>query len=331
MIIQAELQMGLDALAGEIAPGGGRIVDLKRLSGGASQETWSFALDGQGGRERLILRRAPKGAKQHENNPGLENEAVLMQLAGAAGVPSPRVRLVLNPGHGLGAGFIMDHVDGETIGRKILRDAPFAAVRPKLARRCGELMARIHTIAVDKAPGLRLADGAIRLADIEARYEASGTRRPVFELAIQWLRANLPAPGEPKVVHGDFRNGNIIVGPNDIEAVLDWEIAHLGDPMEDLGWICVTPWRFGEIDNPVGGFGSRQDLIAGYEAQSGQKVDPAAVRFWETLGSLSWGVSCGAIAVDDLAARDRPLERSMIGRRASENEIDLLRLLTEEA
>ena len=82
-------------------------------------------------------------------------------------------------------------------------------------------------------------------------------------------------------MHGDFRHGNLIIGPDGVRAVLDWELAHLGDPMEDLGWICVNSWRFGEIDKPVGGFGTREELFAGYEA-AGRRVDPERV---EILGS----------------------------------------------
>lgn len=321
-----ELQRGLAALAGEIRPGGGEIGNLRRLSGGASQETWAFDLDAEG----CILRRAPKGVRQHENNPGLENEAILMQAAAEVGVPSPTVRLVLRPEHGLGRGFIMDHVEGETIARKLLRDAEFAEVRPQMARRIGEVMAGVHSIPLDRLPPLRHADARTRLADIAQRYEDTGVPRPVFELAIVWLRDHLPPVRTPRLVHGDLRNGNMIIAPDGLKAVLDWEIAHLGDPMEDLGWVCVNSWRFGELDRPVGGFGPREEMFAGYEAVSGVAVDPDEVWFWEVLGSLSWGVSCAAIAVADYSEGDRPLERAMIGRRASECEIDLLRLLTKE-
>jgi aminoglycoside phosphotransferase (APT) family kinase protein len=108
--------------------------------------------------------------------------------------------------------------------------------------------------------------------------------------------------------------------------VLDWELAHLGDPMEDLGWICVNSWRFGEIDKPVGGFGSREELFAGYEA-AGRKVDAARVMFWEVMGTLRWGVMCCGMMQRFRAGPDHSMERAMIGRRASETEIDLLRLL----
>jgi aminoglycoside phosphotransferase (APT) family kinase protein len=83
----------------------------------------------------------------------------------------------------------------------------------------------------------------------------------------------MPPPAELRLVHGDFRHGNLMVhAERGLAAVLDWELAHLGDPMEDLGWICVNSWRFGNIDKPVGGFGEYADLFAGYELREGPKM-----------------------------------------------------------
>ena len=149
----------------------------------------------------------------------------------------------------------------------------------------------------------------------------------MFELALRWLRERDPGPSkEVTLVHGDFRHGNLIIGPDGVRAVLDWELAHFGDPMEDLGWICVNSWRFGEIDKPVGGFGSREDLFAGYE-EAGRKVDPDRVMFWEVMGTLRWGIMCCGMMQRFRTGPDHSMERAMIGRRSSETEIDLLRLL----
>ena len=150
----------------------------------------------------------------------------------------------------------------------------------------------------------------------------------MFDLAFRWLEERAGTmSAEPTLVHGDFRNGNLMVGPDGVRAVLDWELAHRGDPMEDLGWISVNSWRFGEIDRPVGGFGSREELFAGYEAAGGARVDPERVRFWEVLGTLKWGIMCAGMATSFASGADRSIERGTIGRRASETEIDLLRLL----
>ena len=165
------------------------------------------------------------------------------------------------------------------------------------------------------------------IADLDREYRSFERPRPVFELALRWLRERDPGPSkEVTLVHGDFRHGNLIIGPDGVRAVLDWELAHLGDPMEDLGWVCVNSWRFGEIDKPVGGFGTRDELFAGYEA-AGRRADPERVKFWEVMGTLRWGVMCCGMMQRFRQGPDHSMERAMIGRRSSETEIDLLRLL----
>ncbi len=304
-------------------PGATGVVGVARLSGGASQETWSFDIVHPNGNIGSILRRAPAGYGASPGRAaGLDAEARLMQLAYDAGLPSPRVMHVLT-----GAGFIMARVEGESIARKILRDAQFAKARPILARQLGKVIAGIHGLPVSKLPKLRQMTSTKEITDLDREYRSFGWPRPVFELALRWLRDRDPGPSvEMTLVHGDFRHGNLIIGPDGVRAVLDWELAHTGDPMEDLGWICVNSWRFGEIDKPVGGFGSREELFAGYEA-AGHRVDPARVMFWEVMGTLRWGVMCCGMMQRFRLGPDHSMERAMIGRRSSETEIDLLRLL----
>ena len=250
-----------------------------------------------------------------------------MQLTHDAGLPSPRVLHVLGPADELGTGFIMQRVEGETIARKILRDAQFAKARPVLARQLGQVAAGIHALPLAQLPKLRTSTATKEIAELEREYRSFGWPRPVFELALRWLRGHDPGPPDQiTLVHGDFRHGNLIIGPDGLRAVLDWELAHLGDAMEDLGWVCVNSWRFGEIDEPVGGFGSREELFAGYQAARG-RVDPVRVNFFEVMGTLRWGVMCCGMMQRFRAGPDHSMERAMIGRRASETEIDLLRLL----
>jgi aminoglycoside phosphotransferase (APT) family kinase protein len=305
-----------------------RVVGLERLSGGASQELWSFDVEtGAGGRLPLILRRNPGGSVQREGAAGMETEARLIELARAAGAPAPEVAHVLAPSDGLGRGYVMARVPGETLARRLLRDPEYAEARPKLARQLGEAAARIHAIDVAAAGELRVGSVAQSLAGNYASYLANGARRPVVEWAFQWLRAHQPAEAPaPSVIHGDMRNGNIMVGPDGLRAVLDWEVVRLGDPMEDLGWLCVTSWRFGEVDKPVGGFGPREELFAGYETVTGRPVDAERVRWWEVMGTLRWGMSCSMMA-REFQGGDRSVEKAAIGRRASETEIDLLAIL----
>jgi aminoglycoside phosphotransferase (APT) family kinase protein len=313
-------------------PGATGAAGAAKLSGGASQETWTFDIVHPSGNVGAILRRAPQGyGAAPTRAAGLDAEARLMQLAYEAGVPSPRVMHVLRPEDGLGVGFIMARVEGETIARKILRDDKFAAARPHLARQLGEIAAGIHGLPRAQLPKLREMSATREIGDLGREYRSFNWPRPVFELALRWLADHDPGPSdEVTLVHGDFRHGNLIIGPDGVRAVLDWELAHLGDPMEDLGWICVNSWRFGEIDKPVGGFGSREDLFAGYEA-AGRKADPARVKFWEVMGTLRWGVMCCGMMQRFRIGPDHSMERAMIGRRASETEIDLLRLLAPRA
>jgi aminoglycoside phosphotransferase (APT) family kinase protein len=309
-------------------PGATGVAGAVRLSGGASQETWSFDIVHPDGNVGAILRRAPPGyGASPSRAAGLDAEATLMQLAHDAGLPSPCVLHVLTPQDELGTGFVMARVEGETIPRKILRDEEFAQARPILARQLGKVLAGIHGLDLAQLPALRRMTAGKEIADLDREYRSFGWPRPVFELALRWLREHDPGPSdEVTLVHGDFRHGNLIIGPDGVRAVLDWELAHTGDPMEDLGWICVNSWRFGEIDKPVGGFGTREELFAGYEA-AGRRVDPARVKFWEVMGTLRWGVMCCGMMQRFRIGPEHSVERAMIGRRSSETEIDLLRLL----
>jgi len=304
----------------------GAFATSRRLSGGASQETWAFAA----GDRQYILRRAPGPTPSGSGMAiGLETEAALMQLAGGVGVPSPEVIHVLTPEDDVGRGFIQNFVTGETLGGRIVKDAAYAEARTFLARQCGEILARIHAIPASAAPPLPARTPAEMLDNLYETYRNEGRPRPVMELAYRWLKQRLPTtPFAPKLVHGDFRNGNLIVGADGVRAVLDWEIAYVGDPMADLGWLNTNCWRFGMIDKPVGGFGLREDLFAGYESVAGEKVDPERVRFWEMMGSLRWGVMCTLSGVVFKAAEGKtPVDRPMIARRASENEMDLVDLM----
>lgn len=323
------LAAGLEAVVAKRIPGASEVSGLRRLSGGASQETWSFDVRTREGPLPLILRRRARGAAQEALGGAidLEVEAELLGLAAAAKVPVPIVECVLEPEDDLGSGFVMERLPGETIPQRIFRDEALAGVRPRLARQCGEILAAIHGIRRDALPELPVAGAEAQLEQYRDIYDRFDDPHPVFELAFRWIKENLPGPVTPGLVHGDFRNGNLMIDASGVRGVLDWELAHLGDPMEDLGWICVNSWRFGHIDSPVGGFGSRDELARGYESAGGVAVDLERVRFWEVVGTLKWGVICTMMLFGFRHGPDRSVERAAIGRRASETEIDLLELI----
>lgn len=312
-------------------PGCRSLKAAERLSGGASQETYRIVIDTEDGERRIAMRRAPGGLHSESTpaHPGLAAEALLMQSARAAGVPEPQVYYVLQAGDELGDGFIMEWIEGEALGARIVRSERFADLRPQLARECGRVMARIHDIDV-AATGLDKHLAVIPPEDFVQqtwdRYKVLGTPQPMIDYAARWLMDHLPSGYEPRLVHNDFRNGNFMVDENGIVAVLDWEIAHIGDPMRDLGWICVNSWRFGG-DQPVGGFGSYEDFFAGYEEECGRKVDPDQVKFWEVFGSFWWATGCLGMAEHYRTGPDKTVERPAIGRRTSECQVDCVNLL----
>jgi aminoglycoside phosphotransferase (APT) family kinase protein len=300
-------------------------INARRLSGGASLETWAFDLDDG---TPLILRRRPDGAVMREAAPPLAVEAALIVAAAKTGAPVPVIVHVCEPGDGLGEAFVMRRLDGETLGKRIVRDAAFDAVRPSLAHRCGQVLAQIHAAPLAELPPLATSGARGELARYEEVYRQFDAERPAFEAAFRWLEASAPEPAPPVLVHGDFRNGNLMIHPEGgLVGVLDWELAHLGDPAEDLGWICVNSWRFGQWRRPVGGFGDYQALLDGYAEAGGREIPLARLQFWQALGSLKWGVMCLMMYGSFANGTDPSIERAMIGRRVSETEIDLVRLM----
>lgn len=322
----AEIADALSRLAPRLAPGGRGVAGLRRLSGGATQELWGFEVAGPGAPAALVLRRAAPHSLGLGGAGGVAVEGELLVAAAGAGVPVPTVRHILSPADGLGEGFVMDHVDGETLGGRIATSPDLEAARARLTADCAEALARLHAIPTDRLPVLPVQQPVELLAHWEAVYRRTGRARPVFDLAFHHLEGRPPRPRAPALVHGDFRNGNLMVGPQGLRAVLDWELAHLGDPQEDLGWICAPSWRFGVLDLPVGGFGAREAFYAAYEAAGGGAVDREAAPWWEMVASLRWGIMCAGMAAA-FRADDPSVERAVIARRASETEIDLLRLL----
>jgi aminoglycoside phosphotransferase (APT) family kinase protein len=310
---------------------------LGRLAGGASRELWSLDVTLAGERLALVLRRDPPG-RMGESDRGLEFR--LLRAAGAAGVPVPRALFCDATGHATGSpAFLMERVAGETLARRLLRDVEFAGARAALTAQLGAALARIHTIDPGDAALADLPSTPVGVSPARNDVLQTGLRartlalepHPVLELAERWLLARVPDRDRRTVVHGDFRIGNVIFGPEGLRAVLDWELAHVGDPLEDLGWLCARTWRFGSDALPVGGIGTREALVAAYEGAGGEKVDRAALRFWEVAANFRIAVVWLSQSRTFLDGKVQSVELASLGRRTAESEEELLRLMEEPA
>lgn len=301
--------------------------NLVRLPGGASRETWSFDLKDASGQRRMILRRDPRSGPATTQR---STEFELLRRAAEARVPVPAVMWLADDREALGsAAFFMEHVEGETIPRRILRDDSYSSARGAMSQQCGEILARVHSIDAEGLSGLSTSQEAPSIQALDqyrSVFDGFGEPHPAFELGFRWLETRAPRPSRITLVHGDFRHGNFIVGPDGIRAVIDWELAHIGDPWEDLGWLCVRAWRFGAAQE-VGGFGSREDLYSAYERVAGVAVDAGAVHWWEVFGTLKWGVITMVQTFTHLLGQVRSVELAAIGRRTVETEYDLLNLI----
>ena len=302
--------------------------DLRPLTAGASAATWRFDLAAGDGSKRIILQLFA-GGSQFFSALDKRTQGLVQKQASEAGILTPEVLFVLEESDGLGEGFATAFVAGETLGYRIVRDDRFDVARPVMARQCGTILAAIHALDFEEPGPLSDQDPSGMVEQLYGAHRSFGEDLPVFELAFQYLAQNVPQIESRVFLHGDFRNGNLIVDETGIVAALDWEMAHIGDPHEDLAWLCVNSWRFGAIDKPVGGFGNREDLYEAYESAGGSPVDPEMVRYWEVFGALKWGVICQWFGEQFVSGEVRELERAAIGRRTSETEIDLLDLLEE--
>jgi aminoglycoside phosphotransferase (APT) family kinase protein len=257
----------------------------------------------------------------------MRREAEAITASGQAGLAVPEVVVADGDGSQLGSpGMVMGRVEGETIARRILRDDEYREARSRLTRQCGDFLGRLHQLPVDSVTDLAPEDA---VTAYRSTYATLAQPSATFELAFRWLEDHRPAGTGETIVHGDFRLGNLIVDQDGLAAVLDWELVHKGDPIEDLGWLCTKAWRFG-AEPPVAGVGSREELVEAYEAAGGAPVDPDTLAWWEVVGTLKWGVICMGQASVHLSGLHRSLELAAIGRRVCEQEADLLELLVPE-
>ncbi len=304
---------------------GGTVRGLQRLSGGASRITSAFELEVPGMAPRRLILQTERGDGTGAGGK-VQMERALLEAARAAGVPVPAVVAMGGsaPGDTVGTGWlVVERLDGETIPRKILRDREWAAARDALVAQCGRALAGIHRVDPDAIVGLPRLDP---LGDPLPYLDALGEVRPALELGVRWLGAHRPAAGPRVTVHGDFRLGNFLVGPEGLRGVLDWELAHAGDPAEDIGWLCAPAWRFGG-GAEVGGFGSLDELLDAYQSAGGERMGRDRVHWWQVYATVKWATICALQASAHLSGATRSVELAAIGRRVCESEWDLFALL----
>jgi len=303
----------------------GEIVNLEPLTGGASKEIWKFEVNANGKSDRYILRRGsgvegPLAIKTSD-------EAKIQKTVRKLGAQVPEIIAVSSLDEELGDAYIMKFVDGESIARKILRDEEYKNTLPKLAFECGQSIAKIHQADINEFPFLPSKTVFEQINDLYQTYVSFNQPSPVFEYTHLWLKKQNFGEINDALVHGDFRLGNIIIDKDGLKSVIDWELAHIGNPLQDLGWICGNSWRFGNTDKVVGGFGDLADLLKGYNSVSNFQVDENMVKAWQVFGTFRWGVICLIQASAHLTGSINSVEKAAIGRRVSETEIDIVDLL----
>ncbi|MBE2269159.1 MAG: phosphotransferase family protein [Anaerolinea sp.] len=302
------------------------------LAGGASRDMWVIDAVIGGGRERLVLRR-DLPTSMHEGALTRLQEFRLMQLAYGEGVRVARPRFVHAEADLLdGAFFLMDYVEGIAIGRKVVSVPELAEARRRLPDQMAEQLARIHQTDPSRLEFLRRppperSPAHEAIAETYEILDRLNVSNPAFEYALRWADRHAPTCDALTLVHGDFRIGNLIVNPDGLAAVADWEFAHWGDPDEELGYLCMRDWRFGMGHLRMGGISDREPFLQAYERYSGRTVNRAAVDFWELLGNIRWGVICLAQANRHLSGRDPSVELASLGRRSAEMQYEMLNLI----
>jgi aminoglycoside phosphotransferase (APT) family kinase protein len=307
------LQPHLSAILGREV----EVSDPVLLAGGASKEAW--AVDAGG--ERLLVRRAAGGVI-HKHTLSLADEFEVLRAAHEAGVKVPRPYGYIADLEGREA-FVMERLEGETIGRRIVRKDELAGARRALPAQMAEELAKIHAIPPSRLPFL----GETRVEGMVEELDEVGEPHPAIELGLWWLRENRPPARDSVVVHGDFRIGNLVVDDHGLVGVLDWEFAHVDDPVRDLAFALVRAWRFGVPEKRLGGIGDVEPYLALYNELTGLDVRPEELDYWELAGNVAWAIGCLTQAQRHLTGQDRSVELAILGRLGVEVEYEIVNLL----
>lgn len=274
---------------------------LKRYTVGFSWVTFGFTAtwseDGRRITHDLILRIGPPSGifAPYRAAP----EFVTLRSLADSRVPVPRVYWYSDDSTALGAPFfVCAFVKGDAPVPWTADGGPAfdEAARLNLGDQFIAALAALHTFSWRDTPVAGI-DGATDPEETASSQIAfwerlmrqwSARRYPILEWALIWFRAHAPRAPRIGVVHGDYRIGNFLERDGRITAILDWELVHLGDPMEDLGWICLQAWR--GRSPYLCHLLTRDELMQKYQKLTGMPIDGAALHYWEVFGTFKLAV-----------------------------------------
>lgn len=310
------------------------ITDAKPLAGGASRDTWLFTVKVGEAEQRLVMRR-DLPTQMFDEALSREQEFRLMDAAHQQGVKVAKMRYLCTDKDVLASDFfIMDYVEGISIGRKVITSPDLAQARQALPQHMAEELAKIHQIDIEahqldflSRPPTGQTAAEATIEQMITILDELGIRNPVWEWGLRWARNHLPEPNAMTFIHGDFRIGNLLVDKEGLAAVIDWEFGHMGDPDEEIGYLCMRDWRFGNGTQRAAGLTDRETFLQAYEAASGRSVSRASVDWWEVVGNIRWGIICMAQANRHLSGEEPSVELASLGRRSAEMQLECLRLI----
>ena len=312
-----------------------RVKALTRMSGGAVQENWALDADISGGpyagTQQWVLR--TDAAARVAASLRRSEEFAILQVAHSAQLRAPEPLWLCSDAAVTGREFfIMQRVAGVASGHRVTREAALIPDRARLARELAENLARLHAITPPQSQLAFLKTMLARdgIAHYRAYLDQAPDAHPALEWGLRWCEINAPHDEETTFIHRDYRTGNYLVHEGGLAAVLDWEFAAFGNPLEDVGWIFAKCWRFAGKHLPCGGIADADDFLVPYQRAAGRTVTREALVYWQVMAHVRWSVIALQQAQRHLSGVERSLELALTGRIVAELEYEIL-MLTKEA
>lgn len=320
------------ALIAALASGTGMdpgMLHAKQIAGGASKSTWLISQGSDPQAIRYVLRR-DLGGQIYSDALSLSQEFDLLRIMHRSAVKVPEPVSWFDDLLGQ-PGYLMKHVPGVSVGTKVVRHPELAVARRALPADMAEQLARVHHLPIECLPSYlpRKESPALFVQAMYRDMDWVGEARPVLEVALQWLLKNAPEPMTPVMCHGDFRIGNILVGPEGLNAIIDWEFAHIGDPRGEISWALVKTWRFGRTDLRFGGIADAEEFVSRYNHHAGRQIAMKDLHYWELLGNVRWAVGASMQAARHRKGLQPDVEFAVLGRMGSMLECEILDLLEQ--